>query len=179
MSDIQDPNKPLTRKEYEARHKALQDKYETFSRRTMRVLAVIVLGLFLVAGAATYLLNENGNRVDEASTLSKQSAELSVEIRESIIKSCETSGNSLRAATRKFGQALVNQITDQLQQSDIFAESGFYDELFPNLSEDRLSQLLAESRVRDLKTVADIRDGIADIGAVDCQARFGSSSGEN
>lgn len=158
MSAEELPKGPLTREEYERRHKALQDKYETFSRRVYRALAVIVLGLFLVAGAAAYLLNENTERT--------------ADINNSLIEGCRESSNPLRKTVRKFGSTLIEQTQRQIDQSKAFEESGVLEEFLPNFSPQQRHELVVESRSEDHRTKRELRRAKASAKPVNCEARF-------
>jgi hypothetical protein len=153
-----DPKEPLLREEYERRHKALQTKYETFARRTYRTLAVFFVGLLLTAGAAGYLINENGER--------------SGEITESLVKGCKESGNSLRKTVRKFGSTLIEQTQRQIDQSKAFEKSGVLAEFLPNFTPEERHALVVKSRQEDRKTKRELRKAKANAHPVACEARY-------
>jgi hypothetical protein len=88
------PTEPITREEYERRLEELRQKYETFARRSNRILAGIVIAVLIVAGSSAYLLRENGKRIEE-------SAKFSVDLSASIVESCRTSSNPLRRGLRE------------------------------------------------------------------------------
>lgn len=155
----QDQNEPILRGEYERRHQELQDKYETFSRRTYRILAVFFLGLLATGGAAAYLLNENSNRTDEITT--------------SQITNCETSGNPLRASVRTIGNTLITQTNKQIEQSEGFEKAGTYDEFFPGYPRDKLHELLVEGREDQRDEIHGLRKGVKQAHAINCKARYG------
>lgn len=144
--------------QYERRLAELQDRYETFARRVYRVLAVIVVGLLLVAGAAAYLYDENKER--------------SGEIASSLVQGCKENGNPLRTAVRKFGNTLIDQTQRQIEQSKAFETSGTYAEIFPDFSPDKLHALLAEGREEDRRTKGELEEANDGVEHVDCEARY-------
>lgn len=158
MSEGDQPKGPLTREEYERRHKALQEKYETFSRRTYRALAVIVLGLVLTGGLSAYLLNENTKRTGE--------------IHDSLVEGCQQNGNPLRTAVRKFGSTLIEQTQRSIDQSKVFQKAGIIKEFLPNFSPEQRHELIAKNRKDDRRTKRELRKAKVRAKPVNCEARY-------
>lgn len=153
-----DQNEPVPRGEYERRHAALQHKYETFSRRVGWTLAVFALAILLTGGAAAWLIQQNVERSED--------------IQDSLVKSCESSGNPLREANTKFGQVLAGQLQDAVVQSKTFERSGVYAQFFPAVAPGELHQLLAKSRREKSQDKAEIEQALEDLRPVDCEAKF-------
>lgn len=153
-----DPNEPILRKEYERRHEGLHRKYDTFSHRVGRTLAVFAVAILLTGGAAAWLYAENARQAGD--------------IEATLVESCETSGNSLRAATAKFGEVLAGQVQDSVRQSKAFEASGTYTRLFPSTPPGELHALLAKSRAEKLQDKDEILRALEDLAPVDCRARF-------
>jgi hypothetical protein len=163
---------PLTREEYERRHKALRQSYETFARRVYKVLAIIVAGLVLNAAAGTYLFAENDGRSQDIEDLAKEAGEFSTELSDALVENCEDSGNPLRAAVRKFGDTLIGQIRTSQTQSDTFEQSGLYTKLFPNVTPGEIDQLLEASRQKNLITIEGLQGAINEVVGVDCGTKY-------
>lgn len=153
-----DPNEPIPRGEYERRHEGLHRKYDTFSHRVGRTLAVFAVAILLTGGAAAWLIAQVTQQSDEISA--------------SLVRSCQTSGNPLRAATRQFGMTLIAQIRKDISQSSALDKSGQYAQFFPNIPPDELHELLEEQRKRDLATIGGLQAAVKNVAAVNCQEKF-------
>jgi len=156
----QDQNEPILRGEYERRHKALQEKYESFAKRSQRILIGIVLVTMLNAGISAFLLGQNNQRTED--------------ITDSQVSNCEKSGNPLRAAVRTFGNTLVTQTRKDIAQGKQFEEAGTYDEIFPGFPKDKLHDLLVEGREDQQEEIQELRKGIRAAHPINCKARFGT-----
>lgn len=167
-----DPNEPIRREEYERRHKALRSSYEHYARRSTRILRVLV-GIGLVTGALSfYLLNENGQRTDETSKITKETSTFSMRLSKSIVESCRRNGNPLRKAVREFGGTLKDQLEKEIAQSKALEAAGTYEEIFPQYPPDKLHELIEKNRGSERKAVEEIKATIRTIEAVDCRANF-------
>lgn len=89
--------------------------------------------------------NERSDRINAAQQQAHRVGKFSVELRDGIVFSCQKNGNSLRRAVRKFGDVLVNQIQDDIEQSKALERSGTYGEIFPNISPAKLHELIEKS----------------------------------
>jgi hypothetical protein len=151
---------PLTREEYEERHKALQDKYETFSGRVYRALAVFFVGLLLTGGAAAYLIGENTQRTEE--------------INDSLVDGCAQNGEPLRAAVRKVGNALIEQTQRSINESIGFEKTGLIKEFLPNFTPEERHALAVKSRENYRETKTELSEAKAKVKPVNCEARYPS-----
>lgn len=161
----------VPRDEYEERHAALRERYEKFSRKTLRILKVLVVVLLLNGLLSAYLLSENSKRVDESTQFAQT-------LQTSIIESCETNGNPLREAARKFGHTLENQIREELQQSAAYERSGAYEKLFPSFDPDELHKLLEQNAERGQKKIEELEEAVDGIEAVDCAKIYEKDAGK-
>jgi len=154
----QDQNEPILRGEYERRHQELRGKYETYARRSTRILRVLVLVVLLTAGASAYLLRENGKRTED--------------ITASLIEGCQKNGNPLRGAARTFGHVLIAQTKHAIEQGKAFERTGTYREIFPSYPPDKLHELLVKSRKEERKKIKGLLRGVNKVATVNCQQQF-------
>lgn len=158
MTKDQDPNEPILREEYERRHAALQQKYESFARRSQRILVAILLAGLLSAGVSAYLLRENSKRTQD--------------INESLVTNCKENGNPLRAAVRLFGRTLIEKTEDDIRQSLAFEKSGQYQEIFPSYPPAKLHRLLVENRENERVEIKGLRRAKEKAKPIDCVKHF-------
>ena len=122
------------------------------------VLAVYALAFFALGGAASYLLNENTNRIEDTTT--------------SLVTNCEQNGNPLRAAIRTFGHTQIKLLEDQNTQAESFSKAGAYHDLFPNFPKAQLNALIAEGIAKRQEAIALNERALRAAMAVDCEAKF-------
>jgi hypothetical protein len=154
----QDPNEPIPREEYERRHLALQVKYDSFARRSQRILAALVVAVLLTGGVSAYLLHENAKRTED--------------INNTLVENCERNGNPLRGTVRLFGDVLVEKTADDIRQSLAFEQSGTYAEIFPTFPPDKLHTLLVENRESERKEIKQLKRAAEHARPVDCDKHF-------
>jgi hypothetical protein len=148
----------LPEDQYERRLTALQERYETFSRRVYRVLVLFFVGLLITGGVAAYLYDQNGNQADE--------------ITGSLVQGCKENGNPVRTAVRKFGAALVAQSQRNIEQSVAFEKTGVLAEFLPNFTPRERHELVAKSRKEELGTKTELREAKEGVQFVDCDAQY-------
>jgi len=169
-------NHPISREEYEERHAELEARYGKFAQRSTRILAAIFVMFAIVGGTSAYLAQQNNERAAESAKNAHTSVQLSHRLIHNAIQSCRFNGNPLRATVRKFGKVLVTQKIQEQTRTEAFVASGFYEEVFPGLSPDRLKTLITEQAERTKDEVAAIRAATAAIDGVDCKAIYDPTS---
>lgn len=153
-----DPKEPILREEYERRHAALRKSYETFAKRSTRILTFLVIVGIASAAFSTYLLHQN----------SQQTAA----INNSLVDNCEQNGNPLRAAVRKFGSTLIEQTQEDIEQSLAFEKAGTFAEILPDFPPDKLHEFAVADREDERQKIRGLRTATQKVSPVDCGKRF-------
>jgi hypothetical protein len=153
-----DPKEPILREEYERRHTALRQSYEKFARRSTRILTFLVLVVLATGGLSAYLLRENGQQTKE--------------INGSLVDNCKKNGNPLRAAVRRFGTVLIEQVQGDISQSKTFEKTGTFAEIFSNFPPDKLHALLASGREDERRKIGGLREAKQSVQPVNCEKRY-------
>lgn len=160
MSENQDqnPKEPILREEYERRHKVLSDRYESYARRSTRILGFLVVVVLATAALSTYLLHENGQRTKD--------------INDSLATNCIKTGNPLRSAVQLFGVTLIEKTEDDIRQSVAFEKAGTYKEIFPSYPSDKLHKLLVSNREDERIEIKKLRRAEEKADPINCEERF-------
>lgn len=158
MGKKNDPQEPILREEYERRHASLRQSYETFAKRSTRILTFLVIIMVATSGLSAYLLRQNGQQTQA--------------INSSLVENCEQNGNPLRAAVRKFGSTLIEQTQADIEQSLAFEKAGTFAEILPNFPPDKLHEFAVADREDEREKIRRLRAANEKVGPVNCEKRF-------